>query len=246
MTTPRHRPAAGEALRARLRLTEPAVRAATAALWDAPGLAQRYPQYLRVMHGVVRASVPLMERAAARCARLAGAPGPDPVAEPLARYLAGHIEEERGHDDWLADDLASLGHDPREALGRPPPPAVAALVGAQYYWIEHHHPVALLGYIAVLEGNAPAPWLADRVVRDAGVPAAALRTVRAHAALDTGHSDDLHALLDALDLTAGQVHTVTVSALFTVDALLGLFGTLTRTPRPGAPHGPPATAGGTP
>ncbi|MFJ3930171.1 MULTISPECIES: iron-containing redox enzyme family protein [unclassified Streptomyces] len=240
MTSARPRPTAAEALRARMRLTEPAVRAATSALWCAPGLARRYPQYLRLMHGVVRASVPLMERAAARCALLR-----DPVAGPLARYLAAHIEEERGHDAWLAADLAALGHDPARALGRPPPPAVASLVGAQYYWIEHHHPVALLGYIAVLEGNAPAPWLADRVVRSAGVPATALRTVRAHADLDTGHSDALYALLDGLDLTPGQVDAVTTSALFTVDALLRLFGTLTRTPRPGGPHGFPGTAGGT-
>ena len=29
-----------------------------------------------------------------------------------------------------------------------PSPAVAALVGSQYYWLLHHHPVALLGFVA--------------------------------------------------------------------------------------------------
>ena len=40
-------------------------------------------------------------------------------------------------------------------IARPPAPAVAALVGAQYYWVLHHHPVALLGYIGLLEGYPP-------------------------------------------------------------------------------------------
>ena len=31
----------------------------------------------------------------------------------------------------------------------------AALVGAQYYWIRHVHPVALLGYVMLLEGYPP-------------------------------------------------------------------------------------------
>ena len=38
-----------------------------------------------------------------------------------------------------------------------PPPSVAGLVGSQYYWILHHHPVAFLGYVALMEGYPPTP-----------------------------------------------------------------------------------------
>lgn len=214
------------ALRARLALTATAVRSATALMWRADGLGPRYVEYLAVMHGVIRASVPLMERAAARCAEL----GPDdPVAGRLEGYFRAHALEERDHDDWLLDDLTALGADATAVTDRQPSPAVARFVGAQYYWVEHHHPVALLGHIAVLESHAPAPWLADRIAA-AGVPEAALRTVREHAALDGEHTAALFALLDTLDLDPGLRSAVTTSAVHTVDGLTGLFARLGRTP----------------
>jgi pyrroloquinoline quinone (PQQ) biosynthesis protein C len=177
------------------------------------------------MHGVIRASVPLMEFAAYRCDELAER---DPVAGPLRRYLTAHIAEERGHDDWLLADLVALGCDPAPVLVEQPPPAVARLVGAHYYWVAHHHPVEILGYIAVMEGNAPAVPLARWIVSHAGVPDAAVRTVREHAELDGGHTDAVFDLLDTLPLSAAQVHAVTISGLYTVEALIELFTHIAR------------------
>jgi heme oxygenase-like protein len=211
-------------LRAKLDLAAPAVHAATDRLWHAPGLAERYPRYLRAMHGVIRASVPLMELAARRCADRGD---DDPVAGPLGRYLREHVKEEAEHDEWLLADLAVLGHDPDRTRDALPPTEIARLVGPQYYWIEHHHPVMLLGYIAVLEGNAPAGWLADRIVADTGVPAAAVRTVRAHAGLDTAHADEVFTLIDTLPLTTAQRAAVTISSLSTCDALLRVLDAIT-------------------
>ncbi|WSC96793.1 iron-containing redox enzyme family protein [Streptomyces sp. NBC_01754] len=206
-------------------------------LWRPEDLLPRYRTYLCAMHTVVRASVPLMERARERALLLA-ARGDDPVAGPLAAYLAGHIREEEGHDTWLLEDLRAAGARPGDALAPMPAPVVAALAGSQYYWIEHHHPVALLGYIAVLEGYAPADGLTSRIARLTGLPDAALRTVREHAALDTGHLDDLHAALDALPLTPRQEADVVISALHSLDALTRLFVRLGRStavpPRRGA------------
>ncbi|MFJ9631684.1 iron-containing redox enzyme family protein [Streptomyces sp. NPDC101175] len=217
------------ALDVKLALAAPALGAAFAELWrpEAPVLRTRYLAYLYEMHALIRSSVPLMERAAVRCAR--AVPG-DPIAAPLRSYLERHIEEERGHDDWLLDDLAAAGGDPARTADRLPSPVVAELVGAQYYWIEHHHPVALLGYIRVLEGNAPAPWLADRLAARTGLPAAAFRTVRAHAELDGGHLADLDALLDALPLTPEHRTALAVSALRTADGVTRLFSYLATAP----------------
>ncbi|GLX51441.1 hypothetical protein Shyhy01_43910 [Streptomyces hygroscopicus subsp. hygroscopicus] len=223
------RPSTSAALRVKLGLAAPVLHAATAALWrhEPARLRPRYVEYLYVMHALVRASVPLMERAARRCAELTPR---DPVAGPLGRYLEKHAEDERGHDAWLLEDLAAAGADPDAALGRLPSPVVADLAGAQYYWIEHQHPVALLGYIRVLEGNAPAPWLADRLAARTGLPPAAFRTVREHAALDAGHVADLDDLLDTLPLTAAQQVAVAVSALRTTDGITRLFSYLAAAP----------------
>jgi hypothetical protein len=211
------------ALRVKLDLAAPALCSATAALWRPSGLARRYVEYLYAMHALIRASVPLMERAVRRCAELAAH---DPVAGPLGRYLEQHTEAERGHDEWLLEDLAAAGADPAAAFGRLPSPVVADLAGAQYYWIEHHHPVALLGYILVLEDNAPAPWLADRLAAGTGLPTAAFRTVREHAELDSGHTATLDGLLDTLPLTPAQQAAVGVSALRTADGVTRLFSHL--------------------
>ena len=197
-------------LRTTLEQATPALRAASARLWGPPGLTRRYVAYLGAMHGVLRASVPLMELAAQHA-------GPG----PLGGYLRRHIVEERGHDGWILADLAAAGVTPD--LTAAPPPAVARLVGPQYYWILHHDPVALLGYIAVLEGNAPAPGLAPRIVARTGLPPGAVRTVRDHAALDVAHADEVLALLDALPSTAAQLHTIVLSALSTVGALVDLY-----------------------
>ena len=212
---------AGTALRVKLALTTPGLRTAAAGLWRPPGLDRRYPIYLRTMHAVIRASVPLMELAASHCVELGA---DDPVGPSLRRYLAEHIVEERGHDEWLLADLAALGDDPAGWLGRPVPSVVARLVGAHYYWVSHHHPVSLLGYIAVMEGNAPSATLADWIVARAGVPEAAVRTVREHAELDVAHSDAVIDLLDRLPLTADQAGAVATAALCTVDGLLTLYG----------------------
>ncbi|WP_405791525.1 iron-containing redox enzyme family protein [Streptomyces sp. NBC_00029] len=209
------------ALRTKLAPTTTALRAATALLWRPEGLRQRYLRYLAAMHPLVRASVPLLERAAERCAEL-----DDPAARSLAAYCTRHAEEERDHDAWLLDDLAAAGAGPAAV----PPPVVVELAGAQYYRIEHEHPVTLLGYMAVLEGNAPGPRLADRLIETTGLPDGAFRTLREHAELDGGHLEDLHRVLDALAPTAAQQTAVSVSALHTANLLTRLFLSLAADP----------------
>jgi hypothetical protein len=110
-----------------------------------------------------------------------------------------------------------------------PAAEVAALAGSAYYWVEHHHPAVLLGYIAALESNAPAPWLAARLAADTGLPSGAFRTLREHADLDGGHTLALEALLDALPLGPALEEAVGVCALHTTDGLIRLFTRLAGT-----------------
>lgn len=218
-------------LRAKIELGLPAFHHVTRHLWSSPGLRARYPEYLVLMHTVIRATVPLMEVALERAGELAG---DDPVAAGVAAYLAKHIDEERGHDAWLRQDLAAIGHESEEALAAIPRPAVAALVGSQYYWVRHHHPVCLLGHIAVLEGYPPDPRLADLIMRRTGFPRAGLRTLIRHAALDRRHRDELMAVIDALPLTPEHTVAMGVSALHTVHGVAAVFDDL---------MGPPVPAG---
>jgi hypothetical protein len=178
-----------------------------------PRVRDLYPEYLVASHGIVRASVPLMEAARERAASLTGE---DPVAAGLAAYLEEHIPEELDHDEWVLQDLELLGVDRARVLARPPTPTIAQFVGAQYYWVAHYHPVALLGYIALLEGYPPMPGLVDELMAATGYERAAFRTLDAHATLDQGHREELDAAIDALPLTAAQEDVLGLSALSSV------------------------------
>ncbi len=195
-------------IRSALWLSVPPVQAAATALWTTPGLRERYPAYLGTMHGLIRASVPLMETAVRGCGRL---PPQDQSAEQLAGYLRAHIERERGHDDWLREDLAVLGAGEPGAASD----AVAALAGAQYYWVEHVHPACLLGYIAVLEGCPPDAGFTARLPALTGLPARAFRTLAWHAGHDPGHSGELDRLLDSLPLSTAVAAAVARNVAFT-------------------------------
>lgn len=154
--------------------------------------------------------MPLTEAALARSREL-----DDPLAAPLARYLEEHVDEELGHDETLLGDLETLGVDRAEVLERIPPPAVAALVGSQYYWILHYHPVAFLGYVALMEGYPPTPELIDELVERTGHPRAAFRTYIEHAELDPGHRDRLDRTIDTLPLDESHEVAMGISAIAT-------------------------------
>jgi pyrroloquinoline quinone (PQQ) biosynthesis protein C len=198
----------------------PALLAAGPRLIQHPRVADLYVDFLLASHCIIRASVPLMEAARAQAEALQD---DDAVAAALARYLQDHVPEETGHDDWLLDDLEVLGVERTTVLARPPGSAVAALVGAQYYWMFHYHPVALLGYIAVLEGYPPSMQLIQDLESRTAHDTRAFRTLRKHSELDPGHREELDELLDRLPLTRAQSRVIGLSAIHTVGQLTRVY-----------------------
>jgi hypothetical protein len=123
------------------------------------------------------------------------------------------------HDDWVLEDLEVLGVRRQYVLSRIPPPSVAALVGAQYYWIRHFHPIALLGFIAVLEGTPPDVEYFEQVADRACIPVAAFSNLLRHGRLDPRHRDDLDRALDDMPLTEDDHKLLGVSSFQTVRLL---------------------------
>lgn len=111
----------------------------------------------------------------------------------LREYFERHLEEERGHAQWLAEDLKSVGiiaertQLPREAM---------EMVGSVYYLIFHADPVALLGYMSVLESWPLPEARLQEWEREYGT--SLLRTVRYHAKHDPAHSAELQDIIEAL------------------------------------------------
>ena len=174
------------------------------------------PEFLILMHQLVRASVPLMKVARSTALQTSDY---DPLAAGLAEYFESHIEEEKDHDEWLLQDFDDAGIGRHKVLARTPSHLVASLVGAQYYWIYHHHPIALLGYIRLLEGNPPSAEHIDRLEQLADQPECLFRTYRLHGQLDPQHLDDFDAMYDRLPLPDEYAQLVSMSAFNTAHLL---------------------------
>ncbi len=185
--------------------------AAAERMLRSPDLARLIPAHLVQQHQIIRASVPLMEAAHGEANR----GRKDRVCHALIPYLERHIEEERHHDEWTLQDLASIGIAPAQTLAAVPSAAVASLVGAQYYWILHYHPVALLGYIAMTEGNAPSEALIEQLEVGSGLPESLFRTLRLHAAVDPAHQAALDDFIDSLPLGESDERLIADSAIHT-------------------------------
>jgi len=195
-------------LRRKLALAVGPLASACTALVEHPRLAELWPEYLVVQHQIIRATVPLTQAALARARDRED----DPVAPGLAEYLDEHVGEELGHDDDLLADLEALGLGRDEVLARMPSPTVAALVGSQYYWIDHHHPIAFLGYVALMEGYPPTAELMETLEARTRLPSDGFRTFAEHGELDPGHRDHLDETLDSLPLTREHEAAMAVSA----------------------------------
>lgn len=212
-------------LRAKLGLVAEALDQAAEPVWVGPQAARLYPRYLEQLHGVATGAVPLMQRALERCHSLSALG--DATAAGLAPFLEQHIPEEQGHDQWLLEDIAALGGDPDEVCQRVPSVAAAAMNGAQRWWIDHGHPVCLLGHAEVLECSPPAIEMLDEFELRTGLARAGLMFFRRHAVIDQRHRDDIHRALDTLPLTKEQEALIGTSALHTTAMLIRLYQSVT-------------------
>jgi len=102
-----------------------------------------YLAYLGEAYHHVKHTCPLLALAVARCRK-----GDDPLREALLAY----ISEERGHDEWILDDIAALGGDVAAIRAAQGGPAVRIMVGYAYFAVEWISPYTLLGMVHVLEG----------------------------------------------------------------------------------------------
>ena len=143
--------------------------------------------------------------------------GDDLVAAGITGWLDAHAIEELHHDQWLLEDYQALGGDPAELAAMPGSPSIAAMVGSAYYWTLHVHPVAILGYCAVLEGNPPSAAFINTLEARTGYPPRAFMTLRHHSTIDVDHGDELFHLIDRLPLSPEQESLIGMTALQTAD-----------------------------
>lgn len=104
--------------------------------------------------------------------------------------LVEYMEEERGHEKWILDDIRAMGGDAERVRTGKPGQACQVLVGYTYYAIQHISPYAMLGSVHVLEGmsTALADKAADAIQISLSVPGKdGFSYLRSHGALDIEH-----------------------------------------------------------
>ncbi|TCS63392.1 TenA family transcriptional regulator [Varunaivibrio sulfuroxidans] len=181
-----------------------------------------YAKYLAEAYHHVRFTVPLLKQAAGRCG---------PADTIYKKALAHYIEDERGHQEWILNDIRALGRDEQAVRRGHGGLACRVMVAYARFAIDEISPYALLGMVHVLEGMSVA--LAQNVAQSVaqaiaadfqGSPPDAFSYLTSHGALDTEHVAFFETLLDTIDDPQTQGVIVQAARDFYI-----LFGDIFRT-----------------
>ena len=149
-----------------------------------------YRAFLHDLYHIVWHFCPIMATAAARC---------DDRLRDIRYELYERIEEEKGHENWVLEDIGAVGGDVARAGAMAPSAPVQAMIGFNYYAAERVHPCSVLGMLYVLEvvasvyGGKVADSIARALGRETG--AGGFRFLSSHATMDADHMAKLNVLL---------------------------------------------------
>jgi len=104
--------------------------------------------------------------------------------------LVEYMEEERGHEKWILNDICTFGGDAEAVRTGKPGEACQVMVGYTYYAIEYISPYSMLGSVHVLEGMSTllADKVADAVTRTLGGDGKeGFSYLRSHGSIDIEH-----------------------------------------------------------
>lgn len=168
------------------------------------GLAlEEYRALLHDLYHIVWHFCPVMAAAASRCGE----------ALREVRYeLYERIEEEKGHEAWVLDDIEAMGGDVGVARANPPSAPVQAMIAYNYYGAERVHPCSVLGMLYMLEvvSSVYGGRVSDSIARAMGrrVEQGGFKFLSSHAALDIDHMAKLNRLVKTIADPAAQAAIV--------------------------------------
>jgi len=138
-----------------------------------------YVDFLTQAYHHVKHTFPLLALAASRTSNTS-----------YQKALLSYMNEERGHDEWILDDIRAIGGDAEGVRNGRPGAACELMVAYSYFAIEHVSPFALLGSVHVLEGMSVAFAQGAANAIQAALGARQERGfsyLRSHGALDVEH-----------------------------------------------------------
>jgi pyrroloquinoline quinone (PQQ) biosynthesis protein C len=158
-----------------------------------------YKAFLHDLYHIVWHFCPVMAAAAARCSdRFRG-----------VRYeLYERIQEEKGHEAWVLEDVEAVGCEVPSVKASPPSAPVQAMIAFNYYGAERVHPCSVLGMLYMLEvvSSVYGGRVSDSISRKLGrdVDAGGFKFLSSHATMDLDHMAKLNRLVKTIDEPAAQ------------------------------------------
>ncbi len=134
----------------------------------------------------------------------------------LAPALDEYIVEERGHDQWILDDVAACGGNVEAVRRGRPRPATEVMVAYAHDTIARGNPLGFFGMVHVLEGTSVALALtaAERIQQALALPDEAFSYLRSHGELDRQHTAHFAQLMNRIDDPEDQQAIVHAARMF--------------------------------
>lgn len=133
--------------------------------------------------------------------------------------IAEYIEEEKGHQEWILNDIQACGGDPEVVRNNQDEgrvgQAIELMISYLYYNIERNNPLALFGMVWVLEGTSVSigGQMAEKIQSTLNLPPSAMTYLVSHSVLDQEHlqffeslmnnitrQEDKHAIIDSANM----------------------------------------------
>jgi pyrroloquinoline quinone (PQQ) biosynthesis protein C len=153
---------------------------------------ERYRKLLLELYHVVWHFNPVCAAAASRI---------DDRHKQVRYFLYDHMNEEKGHEEWVLNDLAAMGVEAQAALRYRPSTHMLALNGYNYWAADRLHPCSALGMLYALEviasvygGPITAAVTDSLMLQDQR----GISFISSHATLDAEHMAELRVVLNTL------------------------------------------------
>jgi pyrroloquinoline quinone (PQQ) biosynthesis protein C len=162
-----------------------------------------YRGFLHDLYHIVWNFCPVMAAAASRCGE---------EFREVRYALYERIEEEKGHETWVLEDIEAMGGDVAGVGVVPPSPTVQAMIAFNYHGADRVHPCSVLGMLYMLEvvssvyGGRVSESIAQAIGRD--VAAGGFKFLTSHATMDVDHMAKLNRLVKTIDDPGARVAIV--------------------------------------
>ncbi|MDB5764843.1 MAG: hypothetical protein JWQ21_3838 [Herminiimonas sp.] len=154
---------------------------------------EEYKTFLIDLYHIVWHFCPIMAAAASRC--------PDEFVE-VRYHLYHNIDEEKGHEKMVLNDLEVFGVDAAAVKASQPSYAVQTLIAYNYYASERIHPCCVVGMLYALEliSSVYSGQLATSISLGLDMPLPqGFSFLDSHSAMDLDHVAELRELLQTIE-----------------------------------------------